>query len=164
MIKTVESREELFIQFTDQDIQDLGWEKGQKLSWEISENGEVKIVPYAKFEIDLADFSREELEDLIKNSCERDISVNEVIEEILKDFVQDKSIKVKPLENLEHIDSLRKAYNLLLESGRLFALYVRASGCFEDDYQTFLEYLERVKNEYGSDDRCESFFQWLKFD
>ena len=43
--------------------------------------------PLSEIEIDLADLSREVLELLIKLSCERNQTVNEVISEILESFI-----------------------------------------------------------------------------
>lgn len=42
-------------------------------------------------EIDLADLPREVLEMLIKISCEKDVSTNKVISEILEDFLKQNS-------------------------------------------------------------------------
>lgn len=88
MIKQVQSREELFIQFTDEEIEKLGLEKNQKLSMEILENGSIKMTPFAKIDVDISEWSREVLENLIQESVERDISVNEVISETIEQFIK----------------------------------------------------------------------------
>jgi len=88
MMKQVQSREELFIQFTDEEIEKLGLEKNQKLSMEILENGSIKMTPFAKIDIDISEWSREVLENLIQESVEKDISVNEVISQTIEQYLK----------------------------------------------------------------------------
>jgi len=88
MMKQVQSREELFIQFTDEEIEKLGLEKNQKLSMEILENGSIKMTPFAKIDIDISEWSREVLENLIQESIEKDISVNEVISQTIEQYLK----------------------------------------------------------------------------
>lgn len=87
MMKQVQSREELFIQFTDEEIEKLGLEKNQKLSMEILENGSIKMTPFATIDIDISEWSREVLEKLIQESVEKDISVNEVISQTIERYL-----------------------------------------------------------------------------
>lgn len=87
-MKQVQSREELFIQFTDEEIEKLGLEKNQKLSMEILENGSIKMTPFAKIDIDITEWSREVLENLIQESVEKDISVNEVITQAIEKYLK----------------------------------------------------------------------------
>ena len=51
------------------------------------------MTPFAKIDIDLADFSRESLENLISLSVEKDISVNEVINQILESYIEKEETK-----------------------------------------------------------------------
>lgn len=88
MMKQVQSREELFIQFTDEEIEKLGLEKNQKLSMEILENGSIKMTPFASIDIDISEWSREVLENLIQESVEQDISVNEVISQTIEQYLK----------------------------------------------------------------------------
>jgi hypothetical protein len=88
MMKQVQSREELFIQFTDEEIEKLGLENNQKLSMEILENGSIKMTPFAKIDIDITEWSREVLENLIQESVEQDISVNEVISQTIEQYLK----------------------------------------------------------------------------
>ena len=81
--KPVKIKEEYYIEFTDEELGALNMEKGQKFSWEIVD-GAVKLTPYAKMELEMGSWDRELLEFLIRESCERDVSVNEVITEILE--------------------------------------------------------------------------------
>jgi len=89
MEKVVKALEQFYVDFTDDELAELGLKKGDKLSVKIDENTkEVKLVPYETIDINLSEFSRETLEFLISESVEKDASVNEVITDIL-----DKAIK-----------------------------------------------------------------------
>lgn len=47
----------------------------------------MKEEKYSEIELNLAEFDREILEYIIKLSCEKDISVNKVIENILTNYI-----------------------------------------------------------------------------
>ena len=85
--KTVLKKEDYYIQFTDEELKELEIEKGQKFSCEIKDGG-IKMTPYAKVELEIGDWPRDILEMLIKESCERDVSVNEVINDALKEVIK----------------------------------------------------------------------------
>lgn len=87
MVKKIQTQTEYYIQFSPEEIKSLGWEENQKLSITEGEDGSIILRPYAKVEVDLSDFSREVLEELIDQSCKKDISVNEVIESVLREIV-----------------------------------------------------------------------------
>ena len=62
----------------------MGWEENQKLSVKFDEKtGQIKLEPFVKIELEICDWPREILEFLVGESCEHDISVNEVINEVL---------------------------------------------------------------------------------
>lgn len=82
--KKVQEKKDLFIQFSEEEIEEIGWEENQKLSVKVDEKtGQITLEPFVKMDIDIGDWPREILEFLIGESCERDISVNEVINEVL---------------------------------------------------------------------------------
>lgn len=83
-VKKVLEKKELYIQFSDEEMQELGWEEGQKLSFKFNEETKaITLEPFVKMELDINEWDREILEFLVKESCDRDISVNEVINEVL---------------------------------------------------------------------------------
>lgn len=86
MIKKILRSEDVYIQFTPEEIAELGWEPNQKFSMDVQEDGSVKLTKFAKIEIDLDEWPVELLQHLIAESCERDISVNDVINDSLKSF------------------------------------------------------------------------------
>lgn len=108
--KTLLPTNDLYVQFTDEEIQELGWEAGQKLDVKLHDDGSIELRPYAKMEIDLADWDRDVLEMIIKKSCEDDISVNDVISNLLKTFLDDlPGLKEKKNEFLLEKDYLYNA-------------------------------------------------------
>ena len=85
--KTVEPTGDLCIKFTEDEMNSLGIKPGDKFSYHLEENG-VLLKKYTTIDIELSDLSREVLEMLVQMSCEKDISINEVIEEIIQKFVE----------------------------------------------------------------------------
>ena len=87
MITKINKKEELYIQFTDEQIKELGIKPNDKFT--ITSDGDsITLTPWKTIPFDLNDLSREVLEYLIYISCERDMSVNDVINEILSEMVQ----------------------------------------------------------------------------
>ena len=86
--KTVKVKEEHYIEFTDEELQALNIEKGQKFSCKI-EDGGLRLEPFAKVELEIGNWDREVLLMLIEESCERDVSVNEVISDLLEKVIED---------------------------------------------------------------------------
>ena len=85
--KTVQVKQDFYIQFTDEELAALNMKKGQKFTCSL-EDGGLKMTPYATMELDMSAWDREILEYLIQESCEEDISVNEVIEKAITNFVE----------------------------------------------------------------------------
>ena len=63
-------------------------EKGQKFSCKIEE-GSLILEPFVKVELEIGNWDREVLLMLIEESCERDVSVNEVINDLLEKVIED---------------------------------------------------------------------------
>lgn len=80
--KKLQRSDELYIQFTDEELKSLNVEPGDKFSWEVK-NDSVVLTKFASIEVDISEWSRDVLEMLIVESVEKDISVNEVIADIL---------------------------------------------------------------------------------
>ena len=88
-VKKVLEKKDLYIQFSEEEMQELGWEAGQKLSFKFDEETKaITLEPFVKMEIDISEWPREILEFLVGESCDRDISVNEVINETLLNFIK----------------------------------------------------------------------------
>jgi hypothetical protein len=85
--KTVFKKEDYYIQFTDEEMAELNIEPGQKFTCDL-EDGKLKLTPFAKIELEMGDWPREVLELLIQESCEKDISVNDVICDLLEKVIK----------------------------------------------------------------------------
>ena len=85
--KVVEPTGDLCIKFTDEEMERLGIKKGDKFSFKEDEDG-ILLQKYGTIEINLEEFSRETLEMLINTSCDEDISINEVISNILETYIE----------------------------------------------------------------------------
>lgn len=81
--KTVKEKKELYIDFSEEELTELGWGENQKLSIDLKEDNTIVIKPWVEVDIDMTDWPRDILELLIKLSSEQDKSVNEVIVDLL---------------------------------------------------------------------------------
>ena len=87
-VKKVLEKKDLYIQFSEEEMQELGWEAGQKLSFKFDEETKaITLEPFVKMEIDITEWPIEILQFLVGESCDRDISVNEIINETLIKFI-----------------------------------------------------------------------------
>lgn len=86
--KTIKSREECYIEFTDEEMKVLNISPGDKFTWKIQENG-VMLEKHVPVELNLESWDKETLLFLIQESCNKDISVNDVIVEILEKYVNE---------------------------------------------------------------------------
>ena len=90
--KTLQPTNDLYIQFTEEELSQIGAGPGTKFSVKHHDDGSIELRPYVKMEIDLTDWSREVLEMLVTKSCEDDISVNDVINDLLKQSLESSSV------------------------------------------------------------------------
>jgi hypothetical protein len=90
--KTLQRTDDLYIQFTDEELMQLNIQKGDKFSCECSEDG-VILKKYVTLDIDISEWSREVLEMLISESLEKDITVNDVICDLLDSYLKNSCIK-----------------------------------------------------------------------
>lgn len=84
--KTVQRSEDLFVQFSDEELSQLNIKSGDKFTCEL-EGTDIVLKKFVPIDIDISNFSKEILEFLIVESIEKDISVNEIIIDILEDQV-----------------------------------------------------------------------------
>ena len=87
--KKVQEKKDLFIKFSEEEIQELGWEENQKLSIKVDEEtGAITIKPFVKMELDMDSWPQELLLFLIQESCEKDMSVNDIISNLLEESLK----------------------------------------------------------------------------
>jgi len=92
MIKTIQTREEDYIQFDDEEIAELGLKQGDEFEVKPTGDGGYIFKKMEEIELDLNEFPREILELLIKKSCEQNVSVNIIIRDALKLFIKNNPI------------------------------------------------------------------------
>lgn len=90
--KKILEKKDLYIQFSEEEIQEMGWEEGQKLSFKFDEETKaITLEPFVKMEIDITEWPVEILQFMVGESCERDVSVNEIVNEVLTSYVNENS-------------------------------------------------------------------------
>jgi hypothetical protein len=83
MLKTVKTREEAYIDFSDEEMQELNLKKGDKFEWTDLGDGSFKLEKWVEMELDIEDFPIEVLWMLIKHSFDNDCTMNETFNELL---------------------------------------------------------------------------------
>ena len=86
--KTLQPTGDMMIAFTEDELKELNIKEGDKFDFKLQEDGTVKLDKYVDLELDITDWPREFLEMLVKRSCEQDVSVNEVLIEILEEAIK----------------------------------------------------------------------------
>jgi bifunctional DNA-binding transcriptional regulator/antitoxin component of YhaV-PrlF toxin-antitoxin module len=81
--KTIEPTGEVCVKFTEDELAQLNIKQGDKFSIKETDEG-ILLEKFATVDIDLADCSREILEFLIQESCDKDVSINQVISDLLE--------------------------------------------------------------------------------
>ena len=84
--KTIEPTGDVCVKFTEDELAQLNIKQGDKFSIKETDNG-VLLEKFDTIELNLSEFSREIMEHLIQESCEKDISVNEVMSNILEQVI-----------------------------------------------------------------------------
>lgn len=80
--KTVKEKKELYVDFSEEEIQELGWKENQKLSLDIEGNS-IVIKPWVTVDIDTSHWPKEIFEMLVQMSLEQDKTVNEIIVDLI---------------------------------------------------------------------------------
>ena len=91
-VKKVLEKKDLYIQFSEEELQEMGWEEGQKLSLKFDEDTKaITLEPFVKMELDITEWPVEILQFLVGESCERDLSVNDIINVVLTNYINEYS-------------------------------------------------------------------------
>lgn len=89
MIKTVQKKEEYFIQFTDEEMEQLGFKPNTKFTIELMEDKSGLILtPHEEIDIDLNEFSKEDLINLIVAANEKDMTFEDFLVDSLTKFCE----------------------------------------------------------------------------
>jgi bifunctional DNA-binding transcriptional regulator/antitoxin component of YhaV-PrlF toxin-antitoxin module len=81
--KTVEPTGEVCVKFTEDELAQLNIKQGDKFSIKETSEG-ILLEKFATIDIDLSELQRELLEFLIQESCDKDVSINQVISDLLE--------------------------------------------------------------------------------
>ena len=85
--KILEPTGEVCIKFTDEELQNLKISPGDKFSIEESDGG-LLLKKFTTVDLDMSEWNRDTLEFLIQESCEKDISINEIVSNILEKYIE----------------------------------------------------------------------------
>jgi hypothetical protein len=89
MIKTVQKKEEHFIQFTDEEMEQLGFKPNTRFTIELSEDKSgLKLTPHEEIEIDLDEFSKEDLINIIVAANKVDMTFEDFVVDSLTKFCE----------------------------------------------------------------------------
>jgi hypothetical protein len=88
--KTIKEKRDLYIEFTDEEIAELGWEDNQKLSITVNEDKSISIKPWVKVDIDMSGWPKEIYELLVEKSLEEDKTVNQIIVDLIEKSINSK--------------------------------------------------------------------------
>jgi hypothetical protein len=89
MIKTVQKKEEYFIQFTDEEMDELNLKPNTKFTVELNEDKSgLTLTPHEEIEIDLNEFSKEELINIIVAANKVDMTFEDFIVDSLTKFCE----------------------------------------------------------------------------
>ena len=87
--KTLQKKEDFFIQFTDEEMEELGMKKNSKFTVKMCDNGKsFMLIPFEEIQLDLSEYSKEDLINLIYSSNAKDQTVEEFIVDTLEEFVK----------------------------------------------------------------------------
>jgi hypothetical protein len=108
--KTLQPTNDMYLQFTEEELQTLNMKPGDKFEAKLHEDGTIELRPYVKVELDMEEWPREVLEMIIKESCEQDISANDVINNLLKKGLKNLENKSELSDENFYIDSTKSSY------------------------------------------------------
>jgi bifunctional DNA-binding transcriptional regulator/antitoxin component of YhaV-PrlF toxin-antitoxin module len=81
--KTIEPTGDVCVKFTEEELAKLNIKQGDKFSIKETDEG-IVLQKFATVDINLSELDRELIEFLIQESCDKDISINEVISQLLE--------------------------------------------------------------------------------
>lgn len=89
--KTIEPTGDVCVKFTEEELAKLNIKQGDKFNIK-EQDGGILLEKFATIELDLSEFKRDILEFLIQESCDKDISINEVFSNIFEKIVENENL------------------------------------------------------------------------
>lgn len=94
MIKTVQKKEDYFIQFTDEEMNELGFKPNTRFTIKVNDDKEsLTLTPHEEIEIDLNEFSKEELINVIVAANKLDMTFEDFVVDSLTKFCEIHDLK-----------------------------------------------------------------------
>jgi hypothetical protein len=81
--KTIEPTGDVCVKFTEDELAQLNIKQGDKFSIKETDGG-ILLEKFSTVDINLSELDRKLIEFLIQESCDKDISVNQVISDLLE--------------------------------------------------------------------------------
>lgn len=89
MIKTVQKKEEYYIQFTDEEMDELKLKPNTKFTVKVNDDNEsLTLIPHEEVDIDLNEFSKEDLINIIVAANKLDMTFEEFLVDSLEKFCE----------------------------------------------------------------------------
>lgn len=85
--KTIEPTGDVCVKFSEEELAQLNIKQGDMFSIK-EQDGGILLEKFVSIELDLSEFRRDILEFLIQESCDKDISVNDVFSNIFEKFIE----------------------------------------------------------------------------
>lgn len=92
--KTLQPTNDLFLQFTEEEIKELNLKQGDKFTATQNEDGSVFLEKWKPVDIDLTEFPEEIKDMLLIKSIEDQIPIDEVINNLLKIYFDEMENKI----------------------------------------------------------------------
>jgi bifunctional DNA-binding transcriptional regulator/antitoxin component of YhaV-PrlF toxin-antitoxin module len=89
--KTIEPTGDVCVKFAEDELVQLNIKQGDKFSIKETDDG-ILLEKFATIELDLSEFRRDILEFLIQESCDKDISINEVFSNIFEKIIENENL------------------------------------------------------------------------
>ena len=108
--KVLQPTNDCFIQFTEEELSSIGAGPGTKFQAKVHDDGSIELRPYVKVELDMEEWPREVLEMIVKESCEQDISANDIINNLLKESLKNFEDKSEMSDEDFYNNSTKSSY------------------------------------------------------
>ena len=87
--KTLLHTNDVYIQFTEDELKSIGADINTKFEAKLHDDGSIELRKLVPVEIDLSDWSYETLLMLVTKSIEEDVPVNDIINKLLKSYLNE---------------------------------------------------------------------------
>jgi hypothetical protein len=90
VLKTLQRSNDHYIQFTEEEMECLQIKPGDKFSYKVNSDGTVSMEKFVPVELDIESWDKEVLLFLLEESITKDLTINEVINDVLTKSLETK--------------------------------------------------------------------------